>query len=170
MLFFCTEYSRTTLYEKCCCFPSCVGNKNFRFGVNDLRDGVVRYHHDDSDTTKDDVVFRIFDGKYSIRHTFPINILPKDDSPPFLVNNLVFELEEGDMAVIENHLLLASDFDSSDDYILYKISNPPSAGEIIKQHFPDGPGSTMTFTVTIFKKIELLINKVGGIKLYWIKI
>ncbi|KAJ7332654.1 hypothetical protein JRQ81_014834, partial [Phrynocephalus forsythii] len=116
------------------------GEKNFKFAVKDLRDGVVRYHHDDSDTTRDDIVFRIFDGKYTIRHKFPINILPKDDSPPFLVNNLVFELEEGDMAVIENHLLMAADFDSSNDYILYKISNPPSAGEIIKQHFPDGPG------------------------------
>uniref|UniRef100_A0ABM5G827 FRAS1-related extracellular matrix protein 1-like isoform X2 n=1 Tax=Pogona vitticeps TaxID=103695 RepID=A0ABM5G827_9SAUR len=116
------------------------GNKSFKFGVKDLRDGVVRYHHDDSDTTRDDIIFRIFDGKYSIRDKFPINILPKDDSPPFLVNNLVFELEEGDMAVIGNNLLMAADFDSSDDYILYKISNSPSAGEIIKQHFPDGPG------------------------------
>ncbi|XP_072853809.2 FRAS1-related extracellular matrix protein 1 isoform X1 [Pogona vitticeps] len=116
------------------------GNKSFKFGVKDLRDGVVHYHHDDSDTTRDDIIFRIFDGKYSIRDKFPINILPKDDSPPFLVNNLVFELEEGDMAVIGNNLLMAADFDSSDDYILYKISNSPSAGEIIKQHFPDGPG------------------------------
>ncbi|XP_061489211.1 FRAS1-related extracellular matrix protein 1-like isoform X3 [Rhineura floridana] len=116
------------------------GNKGFRFGVKDLRDGVVRYHHDDSDATKDDIVFRIFDGKHSARHRFPINILPKDDSPPFLVNNLVFELEEGNTVLIGSHLLMATDFDSSDDYILYKISKPPSAGELIKQHFPDGPG------------------------------
>uniref|UniRef100_A0A670JJE5 FRAS1-related extracellular matrix protein N-terminal domain-containing protein n=1 Tax=Podarcis muralis TaxID=64176 RepID=A0A670JJE5_PODMU len=116
------------------------GNKGFRFSVKDLRDGVVRYHHDDSDTTKDDIVFRIFDEKHSARHRFPINILPKDDTPPFLVNNLVFELEEGITVLIENHMLMATDFDSSDDYILYKISKPPSAGELIKQHFPDGPG------------------------------
>ncbi|CAI5777043.1 FRAS1-related extracellular matrix protein 1-like isoform X1 [Podarcis lilfordi] len=116
------------------------GNKGFRFAVKDLRDGVVRYHHDDSDTTKDDIVFRIFDEKHSARHRFPINILPKDDTPPFLVNNLVIELEEGSTVLIENHMLMATDFDSSDDYILYKISKPPSAGELIKQHFPDGPG------------------------------
>nr|XP_056700742.1 FRAS1-related extracellular matrix protein 1-like [Euleptes europaea] len=116
------------------------GNKGFKFGVKDLRDGVVHYHHDDSDTAKDDIVFRIFDGKHSLRHKFPINILPKDDSPPFLVNNLVLELKEGEMVLIENHILMAADFDSSDDYILYKISKPPSAGEIIKQHFPNGSG------------------------------
>ncbi|XP_062991152.1 FRAS1-related extracellular matrix protein 1-like [Elgaria multicarinata webbii] len=116
------------------------GNKGFKFAVQDLRDGVVHYHHDDSDTIKDDIVFRIFDGKHSLRHKFPINILPKDDSPPFLVNNIVFKLEEGDTVLIENHILMASDFDSSDDYILYKISKPPRAGELMKQPFSDGPG------------------------------
>ncbi|XP_060629597.2 FRAS1-related extracellular matrix protein 1-like isoform X2 [Anolis sagrei] len=120
------------------------GKKGFKFGVKELRDGVVRYHHDDSDTTRDDIVFRIFDGKHSIRHKFPINILPKDDSPPFLVNNLVLELEEGDTALIENHILMAADFDSSDDYVLYKISKPPSAGELIKQQLPDGSGISVS--------------------------
>ncbi|XP_048351926.1 FRAS1-related extracellular matrix protein 1-like isoform X3 [Sphaerodactylus townsendi] len=122
------------------------GNKGFKFGVKDLRNGVVYYHHDDSDTASDDIVFRIFDGKHSLRHKFPINILPKDDSPPFLVNNLVLELKEGETVLIENRILMASDFDSSDDYILYTITEPPSAGEIIKQHFPDGSGvPVMTF-------------------------
>uniref|UniRef100_A0A803TDN2 Calx-beta domain-containing protein n=1 Tax=Anolis carolinensis TaxID=28377 RepID=A0A803TDN2_ANOCA len=120
------------------------GKKGFKFGVKELRNGVVRYHHDDSDTTKDDIVFRIYDGKHSVRHKFPINILPKDDSPPFLVNNLVLELEEGDCALIENHILMAADFDSNDDYILYKISKPPSAGELIKQQLPDGSGTSVS--------------------------
>ncbi|KAJ6662587.1 hypothetical protein lerEdw1_011724 [Lerista edwardsae] len=116
------------------------GHKSFKFGIKDLRDGVVRYHHDDSDTTKDDIVFRIFDGRHSVRHKFPVNILPKDDSPPFLMNNLVFELEEGETIVIENYMLMAADFDSSNDYILYKISKMPSAGELVKQLFPGGAG------------------------------
>lgn len=120
-----------------------VGHKSFKFGIKELRDGVVRYHHDDSDTTKDDIVFRIFDGRHNVRHKFPINILPKDDSPPFLVNNLVFELEEGETILIENHMLMAADFDSSDDSILFKISKMPSAGELVKQLFPGGAGRAL---------------------------
>lgn len=75
-----------------------------------------------------------------MRHKFPINILPKDDRPPILVNNILFELDEGERVLIEKHMLMSSDFDPSDDYILYKITKPPSAGKIVKKYLPDGPG------------------------------
>ncbi|XP_042548895.1 FRAS1-related extracellular matrix protein 1 isoform X1 [Dipodomys spectabilis] len=113
------------------------GEKGFLFTVADLQAGVVRYHHDDSDSTKDFVVFRIFDGFHSTRHKFPINILPKDDSPPFLITNVVIELEEGQTVLIQGSMLRASDMDSSDDYIFYNITKPPQAGEIMKK---PGPG------------------------------
>ncbi|XP_006864569.1 PREDICTED: FRAS1-related extracellular matrix protein 1 [Chrysochloris asiatica] len=113
------------------------GGKGFLFTVADVQAGVVRYHHDDSDSTKDFVVFRIFDGHHSIRHKFPIHILPKDDSPPFLITNVVIELEEGQTILIQGSLLRASDMDSSDDYIFFNITNPPQAGEIMKK---PGPG------------------------------
>ncbi|XP_008049143.1 FRAS1-related extracellular matrix protein 1 [Carlito syrichta] len=113
------------------------GGKGFLFTVADLQAGVVRYHHDDSDSTKDFVVFRIFDGHHSIRHKFPINILPKDDSPPFLITNVAIELEEGQTILIQGSVLRASDMDSSDDYIFFNITKPPQAGEIMKK---PGPG------------------------------
>ncbi|XP_036116823.1 FRAS1-related extracellular matrix protein 1 [Molossus molossus] len=113
------------------------GGKGFLFTVADLQAGVVRYHHDDSDSTKDFVVFRIFDGHHSIRHKFPINILPKDDSPPFLISNVVIDLEEGQTVLIQGSMLRASDMDSSDDYIFFNITRPPQAGEIMKK---PGPG------------------------------
>ncbi|KAM5260469.1 FRAS1-related extracellular matrix protein 1 isoform 2-T9 [Hipposideros larvatus] len=113
------------------------GGKGFLFTVADLQEGVVRYHHDDSDSTKDFVVFRIFDGQHSIRHKFPINVLPKDDSPPFLINNVVIELEEGQTILVQGSMLRASDIDSSDDYIFFNITQPPQAGEIMKK---PGPG------------------------------
>ncbi|XP_051012633.1 FRAS1-related extracellular matrix protein 1 [Acomys russatus] len=111
--------------------------KGFLFTVADLQAGVVRYHHDDSDTTKDFVAFRIFDGQHSSHHKFPINILPKDDSPPFLITNVVIELEEGQTVLIQGSTLRASDMDSSDDYIFFDITKPPQAGEIMKK---PGPG------------------------------
>ncbi|XP_059830668.1 FRAS1-related extracellular matrix protein 1a isoform X1 [Hypanus sabinus] len=112
------------------------GGKGFMFTVNDIQAGVVRYHHDDSDTVNDFIIFRIFDGLHSTRHKFPIKILPKDDSPPFLINNVIFELCENQEVLIEKFMLQASDLDSSDDYILFKITKIPQAGEIMKRTAP----------------------------------
>lgn len=103
------------------------------FRVRDLREGVVVYHHSDSDTTRDHIVFRISDGRHSIRHKFPINILPKDDSPPFLINNVAVEVQEGGAVRLEEYMLLASDLDSSDDYILYQMVSSPRAGQLVRK-------------------------------------
>ncbi|XP_030635867.1 FRAS1-related extracellular matrix protein 1a isoform X3 [Chanos chanos] len=127
------------------------GGKGFMFTVSDIKDGVVRYHHDDSDTTKDFVVFRITDGLHQTRHKFPINILPKDDSPPFLITNMVLELSEGQTALLRGSILQASDMDSSDDYIMFNITRPPQAGEIMKM---PGPGIT-GYPVTRFLQKDL---------------
>ncbi|XP_029310735.1 FRAS1-related extracellular matrix protein 1a isoform X2 [Cottoperca gobio] len=108
------------------------GGKGFMFTVNDIKAGVVRYHHDDSDSTKDFIIFRITDGHHQTRHKFPIKILPKDDSPPFLITNMLLEVSEGQMALLRGSTLQASDMDSSDDYILYNITRPPQAGEVMK--------------------------------------
>ncbi|XP_034738010.1 FRAS1-related extracellular matrix protein 1b, partial [Etheostoma cragini] len=109
------------------------GGKAFMFRVRDLRDGVVVYHHSDSDTTRDHIVFRISDGRHSIRHKFPVNILPKDDSPPFLVNNVAVEVPEGGAVRLEELTLLAADLDSSDDYILYQLTSDPRAGTLVRR-------------------------------------
>ncbi|XDV17566.1 hypothetical protein PO909_023405 [Leuciscus waleckii] len=115
------------------------GGKGFMFTVKDIKDGAVHYHHDDSDTTKDYIVFRITDGLHQTRHKFPINVLPKDDSPPFLITNMVLELSEGQTGLLRGSILQACDMDSSDDYIMFNITRPPQAGEIMK--IP-GPGIT----------------------------
>ncbi|KAG5275412.1 hypothetical protein AALO_G00120010 [Alosa alosa] len=109
------------------------GGKGFMFKVQDLREGVVVYQHSDSDTTRDYIIFRITDGRHSTRHKFPINILPKDDTPPFLINNVAFEVQEGGLVRVEEYMLLASDLDSSDDYILYQLVTQPCAGEVVKK-------------------------------------
>uniref|UniRef100_UPI0037E8F5E3 FRAS1-related extracellular matrix protein 1a n=1 Tax=Semicossyphus pulcher TaxID=241346 RepID=UPI0037E8F5E3 len=115
------------------------GGKGFMFTVKDIKAGVVRYHHDDSDSTKDFVIFRITDGPHQTRHKFPIKILPKDDSPPFLITNMLLEVSEGQTALLRGSTLQASDMDSSDDYILFNITRPPQAGEVMKL---PGPGLT----------------------------
>ncbi|KAK7910238.1 hypothetical protein WMY93_014922 [Mugilogobius chulae] len=115
------------------------GGKGFMFTVKDIKDGVVCYHHDDSDSTKDFIIFRITDGLHQTRHKFPIKILPKDDSPPFLITNMLLEVSEGQTALLPGSTLQASDMDSSHDYILFNITRAPQAGELMK--IP-GPGLT----------------------------
>ncbi|XP_077981131.1 FRAS1-related extracellular matrix protein 1-like [Glandiceps talaboti] len=100
----------------------------------DLEEGTLVYQHDDSDTIKDDIEFRVTDGYHSSRLTFPVNVLPKDDSPPFLITNRWFELNEGETIQIKKNMLHASDADSSDDYITFQITKPPIAGEILKKY------------------------------------
>ncbi|KAM9365122.1 FRAS1-related extracellular matrix protein 1b [Pholidichthys leucotaenia] len=109
------------------------GRKLFMFRVQDLREGVVVYHHSDSDTTSDHIVFRISDGQHNARHKFPINIFPKDDSPPFLINNVALEVQEGGAVQLQEFMLLASDLDSSDDYIMYTVVSTPRVGNLVRR-------------------------------------
>ncbi|KAM8930128.1 FRAS1-related extracellular matrix protein 1-like [Pelodytes ibericus] len=139
------------------------GAKAFIFTVEDIKNGVILYHHDDSDTTKDYIVFRIYDGKHSIRHKFPISILPKDDSPPFLIVNIGFELQEGATIPVEKDMLMASDLDSSDDYILYNITNPPRVGELVKRYSTESMGSPVsTFLQRDLFRGLIYYNHFGG--------
>lgn len=102
------------------------------FSVSDIKSGVVHYHHDDSDSIKDFIIFRITDGHHQTQHKFPIKILPKDDSPPFLISNMLLKVTEGQTALVRGATLQASDMDSSDDYILFNITHLPQAGEVMK--------------------------------------
>ncbi|KAM8875399.1 FRAS1-related extracellular matrix protein 1b [Spinachia spinachia] len=132
------------------------GGKAFMFRVRDLREGVVVYHHSDSDSTRDHVVFRISDGRHSIRHRFPINVLPKDDSPPFLINNVAVEVREGGAVRLEEYTLLASDLDSSDDYILYQVASRPRAGQLVRKTSPHETGDP----VNSFLQIDLIQGQI----------
>nr|XP_057934070.1 FRAS1-related extracellular matrix protein 1a isoform X2 [Doryrhamphus excisus] len=113
------------------------GIKGFMFTISDIKAGFVCYHHDDSDSTSDFIVFRITDGRHSTRSKFPVKILPKDDSPPFLVANVLLEVLEGQTTLLKGSSLQASDMDSSDGHIIFNVTTPPRAGEIVK--IP-GPG------------------------------
>ncbi|XP_077598282.1 FRAS1-related extracellular matrix protein 1a [Stigmatopora nigra] len=108
------------------------GGKGFLFTIGDIKAGIVCYHHDDSDSTSDFIIFRISDGHHQTRHKFPIKILPKDDSPPFLIANMLLEVSQGQTIPLQGTALRATDMDSSSDYILFNITRPPQAGQIWK--------------------------------------
>lgn len=75
--------------------------------LEDLRRGLISYQHDDSDSTNDHVQFRISDGQHTIMINFPIIIIPKDDSAPYLVNNIGLETNEGETKRISTNMLSA---------------------------------------------------------------
>ncbi|XP_077390356.1 FRAS1-related extracellular matrix protein 1b isoform X2 [Festucalex cinctus] len=115
------------------------GAKAFAFGVRDLREGRVAYEHAGGESARDRVLFRISDGRHSLRHKFPINVLPLDDTPPFLVNNVALEVPEGAALRLRPDHLLASDLDSADDRILFSVVLPPRAGRLFARDRPRDP-------------------------------
>ncbi|KAK3579867.1 hypothetical protein CHS0354_025772 [Potamilus streckersoni] len=116
-------------------------NPAVHFTVSDLSRGRLLYQHDDSDTVKDNIALRIFDGSNTVYINFPIHIIPKDDSPPYIINNILLRLNEGSTKRITDNMLLAHDRDSVDNNIMYNILQPPAAGEIIKKIRPSDTGT-----------------------------
>lgn len=112
------------------------------FRLVDLQEGVVLYHHSGSDTTRDHVVFRVSDGGRhgGGRHRFPIRILPLDDSPPFLLAQRPLQVREGGAVRLGAESLLATDLDSSDDLITYRLEDPPTAGQLVRRSSAHDPG------------------------------
>lgn len=111
------------------------------FTTDDLRQGRVLYEHDDSDSSKDRIELRITDGTHTVLASFPITIIPKDDTPPYLINNLGLQIHEGGMKKIHDELLLAHDADSLDHNILYTVSTSPQAGDLLRKIRPSDTGT-----------------------------
>ncbi|XP_071952091.1 FRAS1-related extracellular matrix protein 1-like [Antedon mediterranea] len=114
------------------------------FTPADIANGLITYQHDNSDSESDNIELRVSDIHHSVHATFPINILPKDDTPPYLIRNVQFNVQEGAVLRITKDLLLASDVDSPNDFILYKIMVSPNAGEILKKYSPKSFGYPVT--------------------------
>ncbi len=128
------------------------GKPAVMFSLADLESGKIIYKHDDSDSQNDRLVLRISDHTNTIRTKFPIHILPKDDSPPYLVNNVGLEVTEGEYVQITENQLSAHDKDSDDAHILYLLKNPPEAGEIVRKYRPMIAGHK----ITKFSQLELV--------------
>ncbi|XP_052685461.1 FRAS1-related extracellular matrix protein 1-like isoform X2 [Crassostrea angulata] len=131
--------------------------------LEDLRRGLISYQHDDSDSTNDHVQFRISDGQHTIMINFPIIIIPKDDSAPYLVNNIGLETNEGETKRISTNMLSAHDTDSIDENIMYVITQPPSAGEVIKKTIPGDAGTRISkFNQRNIKRGQIFYRHFGN--------
>jgi hypothetical protein len=106
------------------------------FTVNDLDLGTVMYQHDGSDSSSDNVIFRMTDSKNTVEFLFPITIFPVDDEPATLIVNIGLEIKKNDMAAISQFVLCAADIDSDDNDIEFVLLPPYSTeGIILKRQF-----------------------------------
>lgn len=88
----------------------------------------IVYQHDDSETTEDSVKILLTDGTHEVTEEIPIYILQRDDETPRMTINDGLDLEIGEMAIITNRILKATDMDSSDSNLTYTIRFGPERG------------------------------------------
>lgn len=134
-----------------------INNENIHFfTISDLVQGNVKYTHDDSESDKDSIKLKVTDGAKDTTVIFPITVISKDDSPPYIVNNLGLELNEGQTKPLTPGNLLAHDIDSVDMTITYVIAQPTAAGEVIRKTKSTDSGTR----VNRFTQRELLKGQI----------
>ncbi|CAL1281073.1 unnamed protein product [Larinioides sclopetarius] len=109
------------------------GKPAVTFMQQDVTSESVVYHHDDSDSVRDSIHLRIYDGFHSTHVKFPITIIPKDDNYPSLVINVGLKVREGSEVQITPSLLRAIDQDTTDEHVKFVITKPPLTGRIWKK-------------------------------------
>ena len=106
-----------------------MGHKIDTFMATDLEIPDIAYYHDNSDTYSDNIIFRLTDGKHDVKFLFPITIGPVDDTAPTLVYNTGLILDEGGVALIDQYTLSATDIDSEDNKIQFRVVKIPNFQE-----------------------------------------
>ncbi|KAH3830551.1 hypothetical protein DPMN_103796 [Dreissena polymorpha] len=79
----------------------------------DLDQGNVVYHHDNSDTYSDNIIFKMSDGNSEVPFLMPVIIFPKDDTVPTLSLNTGLDVIKRGIVAVTSLSLMASDRDSS---------------------------------------------------------
>lgn len=146
-----------------------LGKSVRSFTLSDIRNGLVRYIHDDSNTYSDNFVLRIKDGKYQSDVLISVTIIPRDDEAPILDHNIGMTLEEGKMAQINQFMLGATDVDSDETKLVYTLVDPPLAGGLCyrQSSLPDQnevgwvkSGSFYTKNITEFLQSDIIMGRV----------
>ncbi|XP_035826441.1 FRAS1-related extracellular matrix protein 1 [Aplysia californica] len=111
------------------------------FSMADVQAGRLVYTHDDTDSSRDRIELRISDGHNTVLSSFPITVIPRDDTAPYLVTNLGLQLNEGATRRLSQDMLMAHDTDSLDENIIYTVVSSPTAGDIIRKIRPSDSGT-----------------------------
>ncbi|XP_074649930.1 FRAS1-related extracellular matrix protein 2-like [Tubulanus polymorphus] len=101
-----------------------LGGKREYFTPSDLASGLVTYQHDGSDTYSDNIVFRMTDGTNEVEFLFAVIIYPVDDTAPVVDINTGITIRRGDYFLISRFILSATDVDSEDSSIRFRLVPP----------------------------------------------
>lgn len=105
----------------------------FNFTLDEIREASsIVYEHDDSETTEDSFDVILTDGKFSIEKTVIVMVIPVDDETPRMAINDGLDIEIGDVKIITNNVLKATDLDSEDSTLTYVIRYGPGQGYLQK--------------------------------------
>ncbi|KAM4590462.1 FRAS1-related extracellular matrix protein 2b [Fundulus diaphanus] len=108
------------------------------FTLDQIIDGSsIVYEHDDSETTEDSFEIVLTDGKFTVEKTVIVMVIPVDDETPRMAINDGLEIEIGDVKVINNNILKATDLDSEDSSLTYIIRYGPGQG-YLQRTMPSG--------------------------------
>ncbi|KAA0722212.1 FRAS1-related extracellular matrix protein 2 ECM3 -like protein [Triplophysa tibetana] len=102
-----------------------------KFSLKQIKEASnIVYEHDDSETMEDHFKIRLTDGKHTVEEKVIIIVIPVDDETPRMAINDGLEVEIGEMKVISNKVLKATDLDSEDKELTYILRYGPGQGYI----------------------------------------
>uniref|UniRef100_A0A9J7ZAP1 FRAS1 related extracellular matrix 2b n=1 Tax=Cyprinus carpio carpio TaxID=630221 RepID=A0A9J7ZAP1_CYPCA len=93
----------------------------------------IVYEHDDSETTEDSFDVLLTDGKFTVEKTVMIMVILVDDETPRMAINDGLEIEVGEVKIISNQVLKATDLDTEDSILTYIIRYGPNQGFLQKR-------------------------------------
>ncbi|XP_045076300.1 FRAS1-related extracellular matrix protein 2-like [Coregonus clupeaformis] len=114
------------------------------FTLDQIREASsIVYEHDNSETKEDSFDLILTDGKYTVEKTIIVMIIPVDDETPRMAINDGLEIEIGDVKLIDNNVLKATDLDSEDSTLTYVVRYGPGQG-LLQRRTPYGTLENIT--------------------------
>ena len=131
------------------------------FSQKDIIDGRLTYNHTEAEKFVDSAIITARDKHEMAFLTLPIKIEPFDNSPPFLITNKDFEVEQGKTAIITTSVLKAKDIDSDDETIIFILTKKPREGSIIRKTDNDIQEPVEEFTELELEKGNIFYSHNG---------
>ncbi|XP_063718198.1 FRAS1-related extracellular matrix protein 1-like isoform X3 [Symsagittifera roscoffensis] len=117
------------------------GRSNKMFSVADIAEGKLKYVHDGSDSTEDEIALWLTDyttedseNANSNRVMFRVKILTVDDSAPKMLRVVSLNVNQWSTNALSTENLIAEDSECPNDILLFKVISLPKHGKLVKKY------------------------------------